>query len=141
MTFVNGYSATKVLACYMCSLMCITPENFASMYSKLDSTVGCAVFGLQGIAASALHAATSKLHEEYGVYKDRYGIASPATLECLCNLAQGYCLQGNLSNAEEQLRKALRLLSPPTEERPVAIEVLRICIMLELADVTVQLDR
>lgn len=134
-------SATKVLACYMFVFVGDMCEQFASIYSRYDSTVEHALFGLQGIAASILHAPIGKLHEEYGVYKDRLGVASPATLQCLCNLAQGYCLQGNLSNAEEQLQKALGLLSPPIDERPVAVEVLRIRIMLELADVTVQLDR
>lgn len=152
MTFVDRCGTTEILACYICfsvDNMCLTPEYFASMYSKQESAVGCALFGLQGIAASALQAAPGKLHEEYGSGKKRLGVASPATLDCLCNLAQGYCLQGNLSNAEEQLLKALTLLDDQQSrderqsrhERPIALEVLRIRIMLELADVTVQLER
>lgn len=96
------------------------------------------MFGLQSIA---VHKAIGKLHEQYAVCEVRHGVASPATLQCLCNLAQCYCLQDNLSNAEEQLQKALTRLSESTDERPVAVEVLRIRIMLELADVTVQLGR
>lgn len=89
------------------------------------------------------HAAISKLHERYATCRVQQGSASCAALQCMRNLAQGYCVQGNFSAAEEQLKESLKVLDEQrlqfTNERPAAVAVMRVGIMLELADVTAQL--
>lgn len=91
------------------------------------------------------HAVIGELHEQYGASKDHHGAASHVALQCLRNLAQGYCLQCNLFEAEVQLRKALRLLDEgllrSTTDHPGAVDVMRVGIMLEMADVTLRLGR
>ena len=88
------------------------------------------------------HAVIGELHEQYAVCKDHHGAASHAALQCLRNLAQGYCLQRRFCEAEGQLRKALRLLDEGLlQDRPVDLDVMRVGIMLEMADVTLQLGR
>ena len=104
------------------------------------------LFGLQEMAVSIQHhVVIGKLHEQYAACTHHHGAASHVALQCLRNLAQGYCLQGNLCEAERQLRKALRLrdeaLLQSKHSYPAAVDVMRVGIMLEIADVTLQLDR
>lgn len=56
------------------------------------------------------HAAVYELHGRHAVCEDRHGATSLVTLQCLRNLAQGYCMVGDLCKAEEQLKKAQQLV-------------------------------
>lgn len=85
------------------------------------------------------HAAIYELYGQHVACRDRHGAASLSTLHCLRNLAQGYCVQGNLSKAEEQLQKALKLLEDGLlQSSDAGSDVIRVGLMLELADVLVE---
>jgi len=101
---------------------------------------------LQDIAASVQHhAAIDELRQVYGACQGRHGEHSLAALQCLRNLAQGYCVQGMYAKAEKQLNKALRSIDRQTFAAsgcpPIHALVLKAGVTFELADVLAELKR
>ena len=91
------------------------------------------------------HAAVDGLHRRHAVCEHQYGATSLVALQCLRNLAQGSCLLGDLHKAEEQLKRALKLLdsklSQSANTHAAGFDVIKVGTMLELAEVMVELGR
>ncbi|KAL0038450.1 hypothetical protein WJX77_006804 [Trebouxia sp. C0004] len=89
------------------------------------------------------HIAVDQLHEAHGSWQGRFGSGSIAALQSLRTLAQGLCVQGLRFKAEVQLKQALTYIAEEGETRassPMML-VMKAGVMLELADVLMELDR
>ncbi len=89
------------------------------------------------------HIAIDQLREAHGSWKGRYGPGSIAALQSLCTLAQGLCVQGSYSKAQTQLEIALAHIGEEGETGASSprMLVMKAGVMLELADVLMELDR
>jgi len=89
------------------------------------------------------HTAIDQLREAHGSWQGRYGPGSIAALQSLRTLAQGLCVQGLYSKAQAQLKIALAHIGEEgaTGASSSRMLVVKPGIMLELADVLMELDR
>ena len=89
------------------------------------------------------HIAIDQLRETHGSCKGRYGPGSIAALQSLRTLAEGLCVQGLYSKAQVQLKNALAHIGEEGEigASSSRMLVMKAGIMLELADVLMELDR